>query len=439
MPDPREITDVAIDSALHRLPEPGNGWRAQVPPEDLGAMVDAGSGQITLQALIALLWYGTPQQRAFATRALHRYADLCWSRWMLSEPWSDIYGRAIVCCWLAVVLIAERISDATLAARFRELLRGYAATARLMEARALGKVWLLAAGCRSWGHAPTTSGLTAGWRVASGRAQPPEVGGRAYGQPGAYDDWGWLHRAERLGLSTLRAAVAPYPEGMAIETLLGAAPRWAARTEMQLLGWPDGSRLWLMGDDEAELDDEDSNSNTPGWLAAGVLGGQLVILPRWPNPIDGLERLRQTNSRADLDGGPERGWTLWHSALGERRGAHPASGAAGYVSTLPPYTTAPLLFHVGILAGDRTWRQLHPGAGAPVAPSPKTPTVPSDPPPGSPRDEPAGFELTTRWLASERAHLLVAKTATPVEIVPIHPEPAAGELQRWLVRRAGGG
>ena len=116
MPGPRETTDVAIDSALHRLPEPANGWRALVPPEDLGAMVDAGSGQITLQALVALLWYGKPQERSFATRALHRYADLCWSRWMLSEPWSDIYGRAIVCCWLAVVLIAERIGDGALAA-----------------------------------------------------------------------------------------------------------------------------------------------------------------------------------------------------------------------------------------------------------------------------------------------------------------------------------
>lgn len=431
MPGPREITDVAIDSALHRLPEPANGWRSHVPPEDLGAMVDSGSGQITLQALVALLWYGKPKERAFATRALHHYADLCWSRWMLSEPWSDVYGRAILCCWVAVVLIAERLGDGALAGRFRELLGAYAATARLMEAQADGRTWLLAAGCRSWGHDVASSGLTFAWRVASGRVQPPEPGSHAYGQPGAYDDWGWLNRAERLGLSTLRAAVAGYPAGGSVESLLAAAPRWAARTEMQLLGWADGSRLWLMGDDEAALDDEDDNGNTPGWLAAGVLGGRVIVRPRWPNPVDGLERLRQVNCRADLDGAPDRGWTLWHSHLGERRGVHPASGEPGFVSSIPAYTGAPLLFWVAILAGDRTWRQLHPRlATPPIAPAP-----PAHPAPVVAPD----FDLTARWDAVLRAWILAVDVTWPLEFAPLHPEPAHRELQRWTLRAKGGG
>lgn len=56
--------------------------------------------------------------------------------------------------------------------------------------------------------------------------------------------------------------------------------------------------------------------------------------------------------------------------------------------------------------------------------------TPTDPPSGAIPD----FKLTTRWLAVDRAHLLVVDTATPVEIVPIHPELAAGEHQRWVVR-----
>lgn len=79
--EPRVKTDIAIDSALHQLPEPANGWRDLIPPENLGAMVDSGSGQITLQALVASLWYGP---RPAAVRSLNRYADLCPSRFMLS-------------------------------------------------------------------------------------------------------------------------------------------------------------------------------------------------------------------------------------------------------------------------------------------------------------------------------------------------------------------
>ncbi|MGM8992718.1 hypothetical protein ACTFES_07265, partial [Campylobacter jejuni] len=69
-----------IDSALHGLPEPRTGWRNHLPPEDLGAMKDAGSGQITLQAIVALLWYGNPSERARAVRTLENYAALCPTR-----------------------------------------------------------------------------------------------------------------------------------------------------------------------------------------------------------------------------------------------------------------------------------------------------------------------------------------------------------------------
>ena len=124
---------------------------------------------------------------------------------------------------------------------------------------------------------------------------------------------------------------------------------------MQLLGWQDGSRLWIMGDDEPGLDDEDQNSNTPGLLAAGVLGGRVIALPKWPDPATGVTRLRQTNVMADLDGDPAHGWTLFHSHLGEKQ------IGTGFTTSLPPYTASPLAFWVECPAGSTVWNIRVPG------------------------------------------------------------------------------
>ena len=341
MAQPRVITDVAIDSALHRLDDPQNGWRNHVPPEDLGAMVDAGSGQITLQAAVALLHYG-PRDRA--VRILTNYARLCPKRFGLSEPWSLIYFKAIVCNWLAVVLIAERIGERKLAQEFRALVSTWAGTCALMEVRGV----VLAAGCRCWGHEVHGGGWDDLWSWAKGSKEPPRPGTKGYGTPGAADDWGWLNRCARLALTELRALASPFA-GRGWQSLLSSIPRWGARTEMQLLGWADGSRIWIMGDDDAEFDDEDENGNTPGFLAAGVLGGKIVALPEWPNPFDGLKRLRQTGCRADIDGSPKFGWTVLHSHLGETK------VAGGFLSRLEPYTASPLVFWQHCPAGSLVW------------------------------------------------------------------------------------
>lgn len=363
--EPRKLTDQAIDSALHGLPEPRTGWRNHLPPEDLGAMKDAGSGQITLQAIVALLWYGNPSERARAVRTLENYAALCPTRFMLSEPWSLIYGKAIVCNWLAVVLIAERKGELALARKFRGLVATWAGTCALMEVR--GKV--LAAGCRCWGHEVTGGGWDDLWSWAKGISEPPRFGSRAYGPPGEQDDWGWLNRCARLALYELRSAAGPFVLRN-WETLLSMIPRWGARTEMQLLGWEDGSRLWLMGDDEAEADDEDENGNTPGFLAAGVLGGRMVTLPRWPNPFDGQTRLRQTGCKADLDGSPALGWTLMHSHLGERK------VAGGYLSRVEPYTASALVFWQHCPAGSAEWTDKLAAGPLPPITEPVVVTVP---------------------------------------------------------------
>ena len=346
--EPRKITDVAIDAALHQLPEPTNGWRNQIPPEDLGAMKDAGSGQITLQACIASLHYG---DRASAVWTLTNYAELCPRRFGLSEPWSWIYFKAIVCNWLAVVVIAERIGEHSLAEKFRRLLEMWAGTCELMAVRGV----VLAAGARGWGHPIHGGGWDDLWAFANGSKDPAKPGKKGYGIPGAIEDWGWLNRCAHIGLGELRSAASPYL-GRDWRSLLPSIPRWGARTEMQLLGWEDGSRLWLMGDDEPGFDDEDANGNTPGLLAAGVLGGRIVALPKWPNPFDGKERLRQTNCAADLDGDPTHGWTLFHSHLGEKK------LGSGFTTSLPPYTASPLAFWVLVESGSLVWSVKYPGS-----------------------------------------------------------------------------
>jgi hypothetical protein len=358
MPQPRELTDVAIDLALHNLGEPASAWRDHLPLEDLGSMVDAGSGQIALQAAVAALQYG---DRPSAVRTLTNYAALCPRRIMLSEPWSLIYGRAIVSCWAATVVIADRVGERALANLFRDLLSRWAGTCALMVVD--GKV--IAAGCRGWGHDVRAGGWDDTWAVACGRV-PSIPGSKRYGTPGAYDDWGWLARCDYVARDVYRAAASPFL-GRDWRSLLPSIPRWGARTEMQLLGWEDGSRLWLMGDDEAELDDEDANGNTPGLLAAGVMGGKVISLPKWPDPVSGMTHLRQVNCVADLDGDPEHGWTLFHSHLGDKQ------LGTGFTTSLPAYTASPLAFWVSCPAGQLDWSVKVPGSV--MFPDPPPPVV----------------------------------------------------------------
>lgn len=358
---PRETTDVAIDSALHRLPEPQNGWRSHIPPEDLGAMVDAGSGQITLQACIAALHYGNRPQ---AIRTLRNYAALCPRRFMLSEPWSLIYGKAIVCNWLAVIVIAERIGERELAAQFRHLVLTWAGTCALMEVRGV----VLAAGCRCWGHKVTGGGWDDLWAFACGRKVPPKPGQRAYGEPGASDDWGWLNRCAWLALPELHSAASPFL-GKTWKELLRLAPRWGARADMDLYGWEDGSRLWTMNGDP--------NGNTPAFILAGTMGKKMVAIPKWPNPVDGLERLRQQKCKADLDGSPQFGWSLLHSHLGEQK------VAGGFLTRLEAYTASPLIFWQHCPAGSLSWVDRlasEPTGPIPIPPVSPVPTPAPKPP-----------------------------------------------------------
>ena len=329
---PRNISDVAIDCAIHNMKDPNNGWRGLIPNEDLGQMVSAGSGQIGLQALVAQLHY----DGAKAIPALNNYYKICsGGRFMLSEPWSVIYGRAIINCWAATVLIAERKGFPDIADKYRHLLSAWRATCELMNVGGL----VMMAGCRSWGFPPKIMGFH---ETFSGKVYRP--GSKQYGVAGSDDDWGWRIRCEWL-CKGIYSDIANLWKNKTVDELLDQAPRWGARSEMCLFGWADGSRLWIMGDDELGLEDEDPNSNTPGILAAGVLGGQIVTAPKWPcrdqngKPI---EHLRQTNVIGDIDGSSVSGWQLKHSHLGDRK-------VDGYMITdIPSYKPTELIFTIAI-------------------------------------------------------------------------------------------
>lgn len=342
MSGPRNVTDVAIDCAIHGLPEPNNGWRNLIPAYDLGAMVSSGSGQITLQALVASLWYDGQK----AVKTLENYERICRTRFMLSEPWSKIYGRAIVNCWAATVLIARKKGFVDLATRFAGLLDTWAATCALMESDGL----IMAAGCRSWGWPIGVGGFHETWGRACGSLVIPAPGSAKYGKPGVDDDWGWLSRCEYLAKDVYCQAAAGW-KGKDPLWIVANAPRWAARTTMELIGWKDGSRLWLMGSDQVELVDEDENSNTPGVLLAGVLNHKKVELP--PYPANGITHLRQTQVFADIDGSPRDGWVLTHSHLGEEL------GAAGYrLSRVVGYKPDEVIFRIRIIAGNPVWMMI---------------------------------------------------------------------------------
>jgi hypothetical protein len=339
MAKPRILTDIAIDCALHSLSDPKNGWRNLIPSKDLGQMPYGGSGQIGLQALVAQLHYNKAQ----AIPALLNYYETCkGGRFMLSEPWSAIYGYAIVACWLATVIIAERHGFHDIAGKYRSLLSTWAATCSLMRSEPSGLV--LAAGCRSWGQPLKPIGFTKPWAIASGR-----LNAKNHGKPGVDDDWGWRDRCFYMGQGILRQEAAQWV-GKDPLWLVANAPRWGARTEMCLYGWKDGSRFWTMGDDEAGMDDEDANSNTPGILGAGEIGGKAVQLPNWPakhwddKKLITVDHIRQTTVFADIDGRFTEGWILYHSHIGDtyENGYH--------VTRLPAYKPDEILFAIRIPA-----------------------------------------------------------------------------------------
>lgn len=382
-----ELTGQALDLAMAGKPEPAAAWRELLPPDDLGEMDGGGSANIPLFALVAALKFGS---RAWAVRVATLYATRCRTRFMLAEPWSRKYGRAIVVAWAAAVKFARAMGEAELAALFLELLKAFMGTcalmaARLTEAPAGASLWerkrvgsLVVAmpGCRSWG----LTGLLDGgfddvFHIGLGlaHAQPR-------GRPGDLDDWGWVARVLEAVTPVLREAAQDFRGDLSPAELLARIPRWAARESYVLYGWEDGSRLATMGADEEERVDEDDNGNTPGSLLKGILGGRFVALPFFPDPHSGETKIRQDAVEADIDGSPERGWTLWHSKLGAER--HPSG--RGWLSRVAPYTASRLHFAIRIPAGSLDWVDLLRSSSP--APAPPAPPLPSPAPrPAPPR------------------------------------------------------
>ena len=99
------------------------------------------------------------------------------------------------------------------------------------------------------------------------------------------------------------------------------------------------------------------------------------------------------NCRADIDGSPAVGWSLWHSHLGDSVGA-----MGGMVTKLPPYTASPLAFWVERPAGATVWNIRVPGevVHQPAVPPPtELPDIPNRPPQ---QDPPANVRERPSWI-----------------------------------------
>lgn len=396
------IAGYALEAAVFGLPEPRTNWKSLRPGPGWGSLANGtGSGQIPLMAEVAALRYAKSGHELDACVArLDEYHAICRRQWCGPEPdRSLVYAIWIVLCWAAVVEIGRDRGLNSLVQKYLWLIEEDLQRSLLMSAtlrdpylapnpkadrtvyrdlertlrEAVGKRIVCRAGTRSWSH---------GYHVEDAyhdliRAVMDGGAIRNPGTPGDHDGYGWTYRTARKLLPVFHG-VYSQARHLDLDDLILESQVWApARCPVQYLGWEDGSRLFVMGMDEAEPVDDDTNNNTCGVLLYGVLDGRLVFVPEWPNPVDGDDRIRQTPVFADADGSPETGWSVVHSHIGrERFGTH-------WITRVGAKPDG-LLFHLKCEAGGE-WTVEWPVGGG----EPETPEVPE---PKPPKEKPSWIE-----------------------------------------------
>lgn len=409
MADRHELAANALECAVFGLPEPRTEWRREIPTLDWKTARGGGSPNINGMAAVADMHYAKPgRARELAVGRLENYVRFCRQQWLLAEPETGIYRQWHLNYLAGAVEILRRLGMDALADRFLWILEEDAERSALMSAvltdpylppnqnapriaqdrlqatisARVGETIICRMGARSWGSGGSGGyGVDAPWQqtaraVLTGGAFPPSKG-----TPGDLDGYSWTMRVARRLEPIFREAGAE-ARTLSVDELVDGARHWSpSHTPFQYLGWEDGSRLCVMGNDEPEFVDEDPNSNTPGVLAYGVLGGRICYLPEWPNPINGAVKIRQQNMRADADieGGQI---VLLHSHIGR---SHTQNG---YLRTVRDLPTSPLLFHL-VQPRWGEWRSFvepptHPVPGDPQPPTRPTPPTPSDPTPPRP-------------------------------------------------------
>lgn len=398
MPSRHELASNALECAVFRLPEPNTKWKQEIPSMDWKMARGPGSPNINGMAAVADLWYADAgRARDRAIERLRNYLTFSKRQWLLAEPESSIYRAWHLNYLAAAVEILRRGGWRDMASEFLEILREDAERSSLMTAvlrdrhlepnekasktlqdrlRAtisdhVGTSVICRMGARSWGSGGSGGyGLDAPWqqiaRASLGFGQWP----KAKGQPGTIDGFHWTMRVANE-LKPIFEEAAREIVSMQVSTLLERSKRWSSsHTGFQYLGWEDGSRLCMMSLDEEGFVDSDPNSNTPGVLVYGVVGGRLIYLPEWPNPIDGDVKIRQENMRADADlrwdGNRPTSVVLQHSHIGRKKVGQL------YETVVPLRTSARLSFHLV----QRPWQSWVNELRASVPPD----DPPSDPP-----------------------------------------------------------
>lgn len=414
---PHEHAQLALDCALHGLPEPDVPWRACLPsnPFTLGAdgrgyLGTGRSPNIETMALAAWLLFiaaGTAPKKE-KEPALRSASDLLIANrrcFKLNEFGSVIYSAWTLVAWGGIIRACAQMGENALAVGFRELLTEWFALARaslaecpknglhvnveyqirdgktavMDESKSAGKQVVTICGERSWGHGHGLPHAHHGLaRVAFRIEEPPYKQAKA-NPPGQID--GWIERAFVLLTDLFRECAAPAVAAYNAGDWRGLAAllKYPTSQPCELRCYEDGSRVFIEGGDEPEVVDEDDNSNTPRLALLAVYRTPPLIrsLPDWPAPNGGDTRIRQKNIVSDIDrlvdGG---GWLLLHSDVGtERAGDRWASRAPDPVSPLVARFTC---FGAGdgwVLTRPRPVPET-PVEPAPVEPAPATPPRP---------------------------------------------------------------
>lgn len=430
MPADHEISAHALELAVHGRPEPtvlragGKSWRTLIATKGWETASGPGSGNIPKEATAAYVGHAKPgAERNDSLERMFEYYQVSRRIFWLSEPDSVIYAGKIESADAAVVHLAGKIGARDLADAARALLRQSAERSCLMRAvlrsadlapnpkssaddraryqraldRNVGKLLVCRAGARSWGHvmhveSPLTSVARMVFDGVTPRLDQDKVG-RIDGSDITARIIAKLWPIFREAFEDARR--------MTVAELVDSAVRtWApARGPFQYIGWQDGSRLCVMGRDQDEFVDEDTNSNTPAILAFGIIGGKLVALPEWPAPNSGDNHIRQTNTEGDVDLSADRSrLTLLHSHAGRERVTHGSRDL--WRTTLPLPDPDRRLFHL-LSEPGRPWRSLLNQVEPPV-----DPPVDPPPPPPPPQVPPTGGTTSTKRKDSARTVLL---------------------------------
>lgn len=298
----------ALDIAIHNMgtSPPLDQWRRLIPSH-WNTANGGGSANIPLMAAVAAYTKEPTDKHA---ELMLQYTKLALHHFMLSEPFSWTYSSAIVTSWLQAYRVASKHGYKELLTNLESLLRIYFSLLKKMvghprvmqdpnreDQKQMKAPVSILCGNRSWGHGYGLGYLNGAWLFTN-----EAIHGRVkkIGNVGVPDGFAFVTRAIK------------HPEFQALIHLfwseagdpwyeINRAKATSNRVPFQFFRWSNGDALAIMGGNEDDYVDEDTNSNTPGVLAYGCIDGVLHMMPRWPDPKTGHTRVRQKGIKADVD------------------------------------------------------------------------------------------------------------------------------------------